>query len=410
MNYADSIEFIMSQLPMFQRSGAAAYKADLSRTEALMKYLGNPENKFKSIHIAGTNGKGSVSHILAAIFQSAGYRTGLFTSPHLADFRERIRVDGKMINKPSVASFIEQHEDYLKAQKLSFFEMSAGLAFDFFAKEEIDIAIVETGMGGRLDSTNVLMPELSIITNIGFDHTAFLGDTLEKIAIEKAGIIKADTPVLIGEKQDEIEHIFLEKANSQKSELAFATDLCEMEIIDQQYLPPLLRLNCQCGESVFEAETSLAGDYQIRNIKTALAAWQILKNLGYNINLQDVKTGLQNVEKLTGFAGRWTYRKAHCPVIFDTAHNFEGLSFVSEMLGKVEYEKLHIVLGMVDDKDHSKLLKLLPEKAEFYFCKADIPRGLDSEKLRQQAEANERIGQNHGTVQNALKNALKNAG
>ncbi|MBN2730749.1 MAG: bifunctional folylpolyglutamate synthase/dihydrofolate synthase [Bacteroidales bacterium] len=400
----------MSQLPMFQRSGAAAYKADLSRTVALMKYLGNPKKNFKSVHIAGTNGKGSVSHLLAAVFQSAGYKTGLFTSPHLSDFRERIRINGQMIPKRKVSAFIQQHEVYLRQNELSFFEMSAGLAFDYFAKENIDIAIIETGMGGRLDSTNVIKPELSIISNIGFDHTAFLGDTLEKIAIEKAGIIKKEIPVLIGEKQKEIQHIFSEKTKKENAEIFFAEDICTIDIEEQKLIPPLLKIQANINEKHFNLNTSLAGDYQLKNIKTAVAAWQILKYKGYKLSIPHLQTALKNVEKLTGFTGRWTYRKANCPIIFDTAHNFEGLIYVSEMLKKVKYKKLHIVLGMVDDKDHSKLLNLLPEDASYYFCKADIPRGFDAQKLMLEARTLGRDGQNYESVKNALKNALKSAG
>lgn len=395
---------------MFQRSGAAAYKADLSRTVFLMKHLGNPETKFKSIHIAGTNGKGSVSHILAAIFQIAGYKTGLFTSPHLSDFRERIRINGKMIGKKDIASFTKNNLNYLKKEQLSFFEMSAGMAFDYFAKQDIDIAIIETGMGGRLDSTNIVKPDLSIITNIGFDHTAFLGNTLEKIAQEKAGIIKKGIPVLIGEKQKEIQHIFLEKTKKENAEIFFAEDICTVGIEQQKLIPPLLRIQANINEKQYKLSTSLAGDYQVKNIRTAIAAWQMMKHIGYKLNKAHLQSALKNVETLTGFAGRWTYRKSICPIIFDTAHNFEGLSYVSEMLKKVKFEKLHIVLGMVDDKDHSKLLKLLPKDATYYFCKADIPRGLDAEKLKIQAETNERIGKNYKTVRNALKAALKNAG
>jgi dihydrofolate synthase/folylpolyglutamate synthase len=372
-----------------------------------MKHLGNPETKFKSVHIAGTNGKGSVSHILDALFQTAGYKTGLFTSPHLSDFRERIRINGKMISKKNVASFTSKNLNYLKEKQLSFFEMSAGLAFDYFAKQEVDI--IETGMGGRLDSTNLIEPDLSIITNIGFDHTAFLGNTLEKIAIEKAGIIKKEIPVLIGEKQKEIQHIFSEKTKKENAEIFFAEDICSIDIDEQKLIPPLLKIQANINEKYFNLSTSLAGDYQIKNIRTAIAAWQILKQKGYKLIIPHLQVALKNVEKLTGFSGRWTYRKAHCPIIFDTAHNFEGLTYVSEMLKKIKYKKLHIVLGMVDDKDHGKLLKLLPENAEYYFCKADIPRGFDAEKLMKQADANKRHGRNYGNVKTALKNALKNA-
>ena len=353
---------MFQQLPMYQRIGAQAFKKDLSRTIKFAERLGNPHQKFKSVHIAGTNGKGSTSHMLASVLQEAGYKVGLYTSPHLKDFRERIKVNGKFILKKSVVGFIKENEDFLKENKLSFFEMTVGMAFDHFAKVKVDIAIIEVGLGGRLDSTNIITPEVSVITNIGLDHTAFLGDTLPEIAAEKAGIIKDNIPVIIGEKQKETTKIFTEKAKKHNSEIYFAQDL---------KLP--------------KYHTDLKGDYQNKNIKSVIAAVKVLREKGWEIPEECLKNGLNSVKLHTSLQGRWDILKEKPKVICDTAHNTEGLTLVFKQLKKERFQHLHIVLGVVNDKDLNKILPLFPKTAIYYFSKPEVPRGLDAEILKEKA-------------------------
>lgn len=394
---------------MYQRSGAVAYKADLSRSIALLEHIKNPQKHFRSVHIAGTNGKGSISHILAAIFQSAGYKTGLYTSPHLIDFRERIKIDGQMISKKTVSNFIRKNKDYLDKIQASFFEMSVALAFEYFSKEKVDIAIVETGMGGRLDSSNLLHPEISVISNIALDHTKFLGNSISQIASEKAGIIKHNTPVIIGEKQKESDTVFIETAANRKAELIFAEEQCKTQIISHQYIPPLLQMKVSTKNKVYSLKTSLAGTYQTKNIQCVISTIEKLQEKGYIIKKKHIRKGLEEVEQLTGFRGRWQYIKGQTDIILDTAHNQEGLEHVAKMLQKVKYKKLHIVLAMVDDKDHKKILALLAKDAIYYFCKASVPRGYNAEKLRKTANNIGLHGIAYKTVSQALKAAIKNA-
>ncbi|PKP02560.1 MAG: dihydrofolate synthase [Bacteroidetes bacterium HGW-Bacteroidetes-6] len=409
MDYKKTVDYIMSALPMYQRIGSAAYKANLDSTIALAAHIGNPERNFRTIHIAGTNGKGSVSHMLAAVFQSAGYKTGLYTSPHLTDYRERIRVDGKMIEKKFVSQFIQQHREFLDKIKPSFFEMTAVLAFDYFYKKNVDIAIIETGMGGRLDSTNIILPELTAITNIGLDHTQFLGNTLPAIAAEKAGIIKSKVPVVIGETNQETESIFRKTARSHQSEIIFADQFCKTDITRHSLVPPLLKLRINTPTKSINVQSSLAGIYQKANINTTITSIECLRKMGYKLPDSAIKNGIAHVTDLTHFRGRWTVWGQKPTVIFDTGHNKDGLTLISEMLASISCNKLHMVIGMVDDKNHKSLLDLLPENATYYFCKPSIPRGFDAKKLQLIAQNMGLSGKTFLSVASALKSARKNA-
>lgn len=383
MTYKETLNWMFAQLPMYQKIGKTAFKKDLTNILAFSKELGHPENKFKSIHVGGTNGKGSTSHMLASILQEAGYSVGLYTSPHLKNFTERIRINGDEIPKNKVTSFINEHKTFLETQQLSFFEMTVGLAFDYFAKEKVDIAIIEVGLGGRLDSTNIITPEVAVITNIGLDHTQFLGETLPEIAFEKAGIIKKDVPVVIGEKQEEVQHVFLEKAKLTNSELFFAS------------------------EHQFNYSTDLLGNYQQKNTKTAVVAVQKLN--GFTISAENIKNGLLNVVKNTNLKGRWQVLQSHPKVICDTAHNTEGLTLVIEQLKKESYTNLHIVLGVVADKKLDDVLPLFPKSANYYFCKPNIPRGLAEDELQKKAINFDLQGKKYASVKNAYQKALSNA-
>jgi dihydrofolate synthase/folylpolyglutamate synthase len=386
MDYRQTLEFMYSQLPMFQRIGPAAYKADLSNTLSLCKILGNPENSFRSIHIAGTNGKGSVSHMLASVLQEAGYKTGLYTSPHLKDFRERIKINGEMIPKKTVVDFIAKYKEGFSDIGLSFFEMTVGMAFDYFRHEKVDIAIIETGMGGRLDSSNVITPLLSVITNIGYDHTQFLGESLKEIAVEKAAIIKAGIPAIIGETQEKVEHVFINRAKEVGSSLKFA---------DQ--------------ESVSGIKPGLEGEWQERNLNTAYQAIQSLISSGFKISEEDIRNGIENVIKNTGLAGRWQVLN-DCPLcICDIAHNRDGIREIVKMIGKTPHNKLHFVLGLVADKNADPVMDLLPASATYYFCKADIPRGMDAAELQIKASNKDLNGEKYDSVKAALKAAMDDA-
>ena len=372
---------------MYQRIGTPAYKSNLNNTIAICKLFGNPENKFQSVHIAGTNGKGSVSHILSAVLQCEEYKVGLYTSPHLKDFRERIKINGKMISKKYVKNFVGKYKNDFEKIKPSFFEWTVGLAFDYFANEKVDIAVIETGLGGRLDSTNVITPLLSIITNISYDHQTLLGDTLEKIAKEKSGIIKKNGIVIIGEKQKETKNIFEEKAKKMNALLLYAEDFANAKNID-------------CG---------LKGIYQKKNIPTVLLASEILYQLGFNINSKAVAKGLKDVCKLTGLRGRWDILSKKPLIVADIAHNEAGIKEVFKQVKETPHKKLHIVFGMVNDKDINKILSLLPKKATYYFCKADIPRALDSTILAREAQKFGGKGETYSRVKQALNSAKKNA-
>jgi dihydrofolate synthase/folylpolyglutamate synthase len=412
MDYKATLDYLYTQLPMFTRVGALAFKTDLTNTLALCKRLDNPQHKFRSVHVGGTNGKGSTSHMLAAILQTAGYKTGLYTSPHLKDFRERIRINGGMISEQTVVDFVAEHQKDFEEIEPSFFEMTVALAFEVFAKEQVDVAVVEVGLGGRLDSTNVITPLLSVITNIGWDHMNMLGDTLELIAGEKAGIIKPGVPVVIGEYQPEVSEVFLNKAKKEGSPIEFAsenwdivshvTNLDSLSIEIQKQVLPTFAFS---EEPVFELQLDLPGLYQLKNLKTVLSAIDELREQGFDITDEHIAIALKQVKKLTGLHGRWEVLSTAPLTICDTGHNPEGIQEVLKNISAVSYQKLHFVIGMVNDKDISKVLAMLPKQAIYYFCKPDIPRGLEADSLQQQAAV---IGL-HGEVFSSVKNALKAA-
>lgn len=410
MNYQQTINYLYTRLPMFSRTGASAITKDLSNTIALCQLLNNPENKFKSVHIAGTNGKGSTSHMLAATLQTAGYKTGLYTSPHLKDFRERVRVNGAMIGEQAVIDFVARYKEDIERFNLSFFEMTVGLAFECFAEEQVDIAIIETGLGGRLDSTNVITPLLSIITNIGWDHTDLLGNTLPLIAAEKAGIIKPNIPAIIGERQDEVADVFIKKADDVGAPIRFAADEWEVKVeggtVNRQ-------LSVVASNTIkphtYSLLLDLVGSYQLKNIKTVLSAVDELRRHGFTITDEHVKTALQRVKTLTGLHGRWEVLNDSPLTICDTGHNPDGIQEVLKNIAATPHKQLHFVIGMVSDKDSSKVLALLPKNAVYYFCRPDIPRGLDAGSLQEKARGYDLHGESYPSVKEALAEAQRNA-
>ena len=371
---------MFNKLPMYQNIGESAYKKDLSNIILICEHLNNPQNNFKSIHIAGTNGKGSCSHMLSSIFQDAGYNVGLYTSPHLVDFRERIKINGEMISKNSVSIFMHKNLDFFESNNLSFFEMTVGLAFDYFSKNKVDIAIIEVGMGGRLDSTNIINPILSVITNISLDHTRFLGSNFIDIAKEKAGIIKDNTPVVIGETQEEISTIFTDIAKSKNSQIIFADQF----IYD----------NYDCD---------LKGEYQQKNIKTVLKSTEILKHLDYKINDSHIKTGLSNVSNNTGLQGRWQVIQRKPMIICDTAHNEAALREVISQLIDMEYSDLHFIIGFSNDKNLKKISKIFPEDSKYYFVQSKVGRARDAKEVRDIFKLNKRCGDYYKSIKNTIK-------
>ena len=386
MTYQDTLNWMFSQLPMYQKQGKTAFKKDLTNTLKLSEHLGFPERDFKSIHVAGTNGKGSTSHMLASVLQEAGYKVGLYTSPHLKDFRERIKINGKVVSKQFVMGFIKRNKAFFDANNLSFFEMTVGMAFDYFSKQHVDIAVVEVGMGGRLDSTNIITPDVSVITNIGLDHTQFLGTTLQEIAFEKAGIIKPNIPVVIGETQEETTSVFKTVAKKNHAEIVFAD-----KNISETYI------------------SDLKGDYQSKNIKTVVQTVKTLQKKKYNITLKHLKKGLQNVVNNTGLLGRWQVLQHNPKVICDTGHNKDGLAFVMNQLKNETFNKLHIVFGVVNDKDLTAILDLLPKNATYYYCKPDIPRGMDAAILKEALNGYGLLGEAYNSVNKAYKAAVENS-
>jgi len=414
MNYPETLDYMFSRLPMFQRIGSAAYKANLDNTIALCELLGNPEKSFKSIHIGGTNGKGSTSHLLASILQSAGYKVGLYTSPHLTDFRERIKINGNKIPEQYVVNFVEQYiipatEDKLE---LSFFEMTVGLAFSYFASENVDIAVIEVGLGGRLDSTNVITPELSVITNISFDHKSLLGDTLELIATEKAGIIKQGVPVIIGERHEESKNVFVNKAAEQNASIVFADGIYTAKNVKHKNNDKLILSMdiVRRGNVVYNSiESELLGFYQQKNIPTVLCAIDELKKKNYFITDANIRTGIKKVITNTGLLGRWQILNIQPLTIADTGHNEAGIMEVVSQLNATPHKHLHFVLGVVNDKDISTILDLLPKEAIYYFCKANIPRALNADELAAQALLHNLNGKVYSSVKEALSAAKQNA-
>jgi dihydrofolate synthase/folylpolyglutamate synthase len=387
MNYQETINWLFNQLPMYHLQGASAYKKDLTNINLLVNHLENPQKKLKCIHVAGTNGKGSTSHMLASILQESGYKVGLYTSPHLIDFRERIKINRMEISEDFVCDFINTNKVFFEANDMSFFEMTVGLAFDYFAKEKVDIAIIEVGLGGRLDATNIITPLISVITNIALDHTQFLGNTLEAIAFEKAGIIKPTIPVVIGEYTSETKPVFLAKAAANNSKIYFAADL-----ISNEY------------------QSDLIGDYQVHNKKTAVEAIAILNGQNeFKVSETNVENGLLNVIKNTGLQGRWQQLGENPKIICDTAHNKNGLEIVMKQIQKEKFDTLHIVLGVVNDKDLEEVLPLFPKKAIYYFCKPNIPRGLDAQFLKEKASDFGLNGEVFNSVSESYVKALQNA-
>jgi dihydrofolate synthase/folylpolyglutamate synthase len=387
MNYQETTNWMFNQLPMYQLQGASAYKKDLTNVHLLTNHLDNPEQKLKCIHVAGTNGKGSTSHMLASILQEAGYKVGLYTSPHLKDFRERIKINGVEISEDFVCEFIEKHKSFFEANDMSFFEMSVGLAFDYFVKENVDIAVIEVGLGGRLDATNIITPLVSVITNIGIDHVQFLGNTLELIATEKAGIIKPRIPVIIGEYTPETKPVFLAKAKKNNAEIYFASKL-----ILETY------------------PSDLTGDYQEHNKKTVVQTFKILnEQTNFKVTTENIKSGLQKVVKNTGLLGRWQQLGENPKIICDTAHNKNGLEIVLNQIQKETYTNLHIVLGVVNDKELDEVLPLFPKNATYYFCKPNIPRGLDAKVLQEKALTFLLKGNTYDSVSDAYKLAKNNS-
>lgn len=384
--YQDTLQWMFAQLPMYQRQGQTAFKKDLSNTLLLAAHLNHPEREFKSIHVAGTNGKGSTSHMLASILQEAGYKVGLYTSPHLKDFRERIRINGVEIEENFVVDFIANNKEFFENHSLSFFEMTVGMAFDYFRKAQVDIAVIEVGLGGRLDSTNIITPELSVITNIGLDHTQFLGNTLEAIAGEKGGIIKPNIPVVIGETQRETCGVFKTLAAKKNAKIVFADQTIDAAL-----------------------PSDLIGSYQKKNIKTVMQAVKELQLLCYSISEANMKTGLLQVATTTGLKGRWQVLQHHPTMVCDTAHNSEGLKEVMEQLKKECYTNLHMVFGVVNDKDLNSIFAVLPKQATYYFCKPDVPRGLDEKELKTLFLAKGFKGEAYDSVNEACNSALKSA-
>lgn len=405
MTYEETLHYLYTSTPLFQNVGKDAYKEGLENTYELDKHFGHPHKQFKTIHIAGTNGKGSCSHTLAAILQSAGYKTGLYTSPHLVDFRERIRVNGTPIPKDYVTSFVEENRSFFEPLHPSFFELTTAMAFKYFAEQHVDVAIIEVGLGGRLDCTNIITPDMCIITNISFDHTQFLGNTLEKIAKEKAGIIKPGIPVVIGETSTETRTVFKNKAAETYTPITFAED----ESLVEDWKTSTDGYRIYQTKDYADLKGELGGLYQIKNTNTILTAVRQLKQIGYTITEQDIRNGFANVCKLTGLMGRWQTIETSPKVICDTGHNVGGISYIVEQLKHETYKHLHIVIGMVNDKDISGVLSLLPKNAYYYFTQASVKRALPAEKMAQKAYAANLRGSYYDNVQTALETAKDRA-
>jgi dihydrofolate synthase/folylpolyglutamate synthase len=404
------MDYLYEQLPVFHRIGAAAYKPEIGNITELCELMGQPHKQFKSIHIAGTNGKGSVSHMLASILQSAGYKTGLHTSPHLKDYRERFRINGKMMLKSEVIHFVHKWKSEFLKINPSFFEISVALAFDHFAKNKVDIAVIETGMGGRLDSTNIITPEVSVITNIGLDHMVFLGDTLTAIAGEKAGIIKPGVPVVIGESHPETKNAFLEKAQLMSAPISFADKDIKIERTGQsKKLGGYYKISVQGNVLFKNLFCPLGGDYQQKNIPTVIKTVEFLNNLGFFISKKHISEGISKVIQQTGIKGRWQVMRQKPLVIADVGHNKNGLDFTLAQILKIPHENLHFVLGMVNDKDIDSIINLFPTDAFYYFCKPDVPRGLDEAELEAKGKLAGLKGSSYPSVSQAYKAAIENA-
>ncbi|MFD2597559.1 bifunctional folylpolyglutamate synthase/dihydrofolate synthase [Sphingobacterium corticis] len=408
-NYAEAIEYLYARLPMFTRDGASAINKGLDRTIQLCEYLGNPQESFKSIHIAGTNGKGSSSHMLTSILEHAGYKTGLYTSPHLVDFRERIRVHGTPVEQEFVVNFVNEHQAFIEKIKPSFFELTVGMAFDYFAKQKVDVAVIEVGLGGRLDSTNIITPIVSLITNIGFDHMDMLGNTLTAIAGEKAGIIKPNVPVIISEKHSETEVVFREEAKNHAAPITFASDQWQVKehvnsSSDYQELEVISRSDAR---QQYHLQLDLRGSYQAANVKGVLSVIDVLNTQGWHINADQVVGGLREVQSRTGLMGRWQTISNEPRVICDTGHNEDGIKQVVENLARTSYQQLHVVMGAMKDKDLSHILPLLRKDARYYFGAPALPRAMDAKTLQQMATAHDLTGSAYETVLEAYNAACE---
>jgi dihydrofolate synthase / folylpolyglutamate synthase len=409
MTYQETLDYMFNALPMFQRIGAAAFKKDLSNTYALCSHLGNPESKIKTVHVAGTNGKGSTSHAICSVLMEAGYKVGLYTSPHLKSFTERIKINGKEIPEKDVVDFIEKNREFIDSLKPSFFEMTVGMAFWFFAKVEVDIAVIEVGMGGRLDSTNVIVPEIAVITNIGWDHMQFLGDTLPKIAEEKAGIIKPNVPVVISTQQVETSPVFLAKAQESRSPIFFGEEFYQVKKIGKSEGGKNLFKIMNRDKTLFY-EMDLLGNYQVRNLPGILVALDILREKGWQISNENISKGLSKVQKNTGLKGRWQILGEAPWMVCDTGHNEDGMKYIIEQISEYPYKQLYMIVGMVNDKDVTKLLSLFPKEAHYVFCQANIPRAMDAFELEKKARTLALKGEVIKDVNEAIETCKKKAG
>ncbi len=407
MTYQQTLDYLFARLPMFQRVGAAAYKANLDNTYKIIELLGKPHQKLKFVHVAGTNGKGSSSHMIASVLQQAGYKTGLYTSPHLIDFRERIKINGKMIPKTYIVEFVEKYKEDFEKIEPSFFEWTVGLAFDYFAKEEVDVAVIEVGLGGRLDSTNIITPKVSLITNISFDHMNFLGDTLEKIGAEKAGIIKARVPVVISQYQSETGPLFNAVAKELKSPIQFADK--NYKVIDHKIVNGFLNATIlnKITNTAANFDLDLTGIYQLKNVLGVLNTIDVIEKAGFIIEPEDIKRGLKQVIKTTGLEGRWQTISEKPLIIADTGHNEDGIKNVIANLKTMNFNHLHFVFGTVNDKDVTKILELLPKEATYYFTKANIPRALNEIELFERAQKIKLKGTTFPDVKTAIEAAKK---
>ena len=405
MNYQETIDYLFNVTPLFQNIGKDAYKEGLDNTIILDNHFNNPHKKFRTIHIAGTNGKGSCSHTIAAILQSAGYKTGLYTSPHLIDFSERIKVNGEPVEKEFVIDFVKQNKDFFEPLHPSFFELTTAMAFLYFAEKKVDVAVIEVGLGGRLDCTNIITPDLSIITNISFDHTQFLGNTLKDIAKEKAGIIKGKRPVIIGEYTPETKTVFEDKAKSTNSDIIFAED----NKLINGYKQTENGLLLYKSDKIKDLYGELNGLYQVKNTNTILNAVYKLIGLGYNIDETNIKNGFRNVCHLTGLMGRWQKLEENPTIICDTGHNIGGMKYIVEQLSRMKYDKLHIIIGMVNDKDINGVISLLPKNAKYYFTQASVKRALPAEQVKEIANNHGLKGEAYSSVEKALTIAKNNA-
>ena len=409
MNYEEAVDYLYARLPVFTRDGASAFKKDLTNTYQLCEALGNPQERFKSIHVAGTNGKGSTSHMLSAVLQQAGNKVGLYTSPHLLDFRERIRIGGTMIPREWVVDFVVKYQSLITRVQPSFFEVTVAMAFAYFAELQVDIAVIETGLGGRLDSTNVITPLLSIITNIGYDHTAMLGETLPEIAGEKAGIIKPGVPVVVGEHQTPVAHVFERKATEQGSRLSFASDLWSVEFIGKDNRGLHLSVSKGDSELAVDYHLDLMGSYQLRNLPGVLCAVDELRQQGYAISSNAVSDALGHVQQLSGLMGRWQTLAVDPLVICDTGHNADGWREVLTNIGATPHRKLLMVIGVMRDKDLAHMLPMLPKDAQYFFCQVDMPRALPTDELRIAARGYGLVGDGYASVAAAIAAARKSA-